>query len=153
MENNIKQHKEYDFFETDGRKFKLNAFDPIEGNCILFQVFSFVLPFGIGKALSSKFSTEEIPTDISQSKMMEKKDFIALERDILKTVEEVYKSGESSPVVRDNGTYGISNCSMQLFVQLLIASLAFNFSDFFDGLPSVKEFIPGLDTNPANTKT
>ena len=58
MENNIKQHKEYDFFETDGRKFKLNAFDPIEGNCILFQVFSFFLSFVIVKALSSKFFTE-----------------------------------------------------------------------------------------------
>lgn len=151
--NNIKMRKEFDFFEIGDRKFKLKAFDPIEGNYMLIQVLSFVLPLGIGNALSQKFGTESIPTDPGASKIMSKNDFIALERDILSTVDEIYAGGNSSPVVRPNGTYGIENVSMSLFVQLMIASLAFNFKDFFEDIPLLKDFMQGQDLNPANTKT
>ena len=89
-ENNFKIHKEYDFFDVEGRRFKLNSYDPMEGNYLLFQLFSFVLPFGIGSAISKKAGTEKIPVDTSTNKMMSKNDFILFETDVLKTVEEVY---------------------------------------------------------------
>ena len=152
MENNIKIRKEYDIFETDERTFKLMAFDPMEGNYMLMQIISFVMPLGIGSMLSSKIGTESIPTDLSQGKMMSKNDFVSLEKDILCKVEEVFRSGVTSPVVRENGTYGVENLSMALIARLIVASLAFNFKDFFEDIPFLKDVLLDQDSNPADTK-
>ena len=120
-------------YETNGRTFEIRSYDPMEGNYILYQIVSFVLPFGIGKMLSSKVGgSEMIPTSAtSEMKTMSKEDFINLQRDILRNVYEVYPSGESSPVVRDNGSYGIMDFTIKLSINLIVASLAFNFKDFF----------------------
>ena len=154
MENNIKNHQTYDYFDIEDRKFKLNAYDPIEGNYLLIQILTFVMPLGIGSVLKSKLGkgTESIPTDMMSGKLMSKEDFTNLEKDILKTVEECYPSNQTSPVIRENGTYGITDISMGLIIQLLIASLAFNFKDFFEDVPSLKEFMQMPDSKSANTQ-
>ena len=123
-------------FKYEGRTFRINSYDPMEGNYILTQVLAFALPFGLKDTLLKTLNTGsetkvEIPEFITQ-KPMGKNDFISLQSDILKTIEEVYESGNISPVVRQNGTYGVADVTMGLVLNLLIASLAFNFKSFFE---------------------
>ena len=69
---------------------------------------------------------------------MSKKDFLELQRDILSVCSEVLPAGDT-PVVREDGTYGIIDFTSQIAIQLLIAIVTFNFSDFFgeNGLSSL----------------
>ena len=135
MESKKSETKTY--FEKDGRKFIINSFDPMEGNFILTQVLSFALPFGLSDLLFKEVAggsemTPEVPK-FGNGRSMGKAEFIELQRDILKTVEEEYAGGNTSPVVRENGTYGIADVTMGLTINLIVASLAFNFKDFFAG--------------------
>lgn len=145
MENSIRKRETTSIYEDNGRKFQINSFDPLEGNYILLQLVNFSLPFGVGELLSSqvKPSSEkvEVPEINKNTKMMSKEDFISLEKDILKTIYEVYDNGEKSPVLRENGTYGIMDMSMSLAIKLVVASLAFNFKDFFEDVPSLTSFM------------
>lgn len=152
MENNVKKRETTSIFEDGDRKFEITSFDPIEGNYILVQIITFVLPFGIGDILSKQFGSEINLLKTEAPKMMPKEDFITLQKDILKTINEVYEGGAKSPVLRENGTYGIANVSMSLFVKLIIASLAFNFKDFFEGAPSLEAVIGAQDLQFANTQ-
>lgn len=137
-----KKHETYTTFEYDNRKFKINAFDPMTGNYILAQILTFVMPFGIGDAIKGQVAgSEKVVNSIGSSgKMMSKADFIALQTDILSSVEEMYLSGNTSPVVRENGTYGVEDVTSMLCIKLIVASLAFNYKDFFTELPSLSEF-------------
>ena len=148
---NIKKRETTSIFELDGRKFEINSFDPMEGNYILSQIITFVLPFGLSDILSSNVVGTEKAVGKSGT-VMSKKDFINLQIDILKTVNEIYETGNKSPVVRENGTYGVADVSMNLLLQLLIASLAFNFKSFFVDGPLSSTFMQGLSTTFANTK-
>ena len=143
MENFVSKKRETSStFEFEGRNFKINMYDPMLGNYIIAQIMQFVLPFGIGNALSKKLSGTESVENIGLSgKMMSKQDFIQLQTDILSTVEEVYPSGNKSPVVRENGTYGVEDVTSLMCIKLIIASLAFNYKDFFNEIPSLDSFI------------
>lgn len=140
--NNIQKRETTSIYEDGGRKFQINSYDPLEGNYILMQVLSFVLPFGIGDALKEEIGSELTPKADTQYKMMPKRDFIDLQRDVLKTVYEIYDSGNKSPIIRENGSYGTSDLTMQLTVKLMIASLAFNFKDFFGDVPFLDQLLP-----------
>lgn len=142
MENISFSHKKretYTTYENDGRKFKINAFDPMSGNYILMQILTCVLPFGISDAIKQQAPGSETAMKVANSnnKMMSKQEFIALQTDILSTVEEVFPSGNTSPVVRENGTYGVEDVTSMLCLKLIIASLTFNYKDFFKELPSL----------------
>jgi len=140
--NNFKKHETFTTYEVNDRKFIINAYDPMLGNYILFQVITFVLPMGLDKALSKEVGTETKPTaSVENVKMMSKEDFINLQKDILVTINEEMPGGHLAPVLRENGTYGISDVSMSLVLKLLVASLAFNFKDFFNEFPSLEEFM------------
>lgn len=129
-------------FEFDGRTFKINAFDPMTGNYILAQIIQFVLPMGIGNMLNEQVKGTEQKQQIGVSgQMMSKKDFIQLQIDILSTVSEVKASGHEAPVVRENGTYGVEDVTSLMCIKLIVASLAFNFKDFFSEVPSLEKFI------------
>lgn len=141
-------------YSINGRNFQINSYDPMVGNYILMQIVSQVMPMGLGNMLNQEFGTESIPSVGSASApMMSKRDFIQLQVDILSTVYELYDTGEKSPVVRENGTYGVADVNMMMIMKLLIASLAFNFKDFFDAVPSLKGSIGGKISNLVNTKT
>lgn len=142
MENfgfSLKKRETYTTYENDGRKFKINAFDPMSGNYILMQILTCVLPFGISDAIKQQAPGSETAMKVANSnnKMMSKQEFIALQTDILSTVEEVLPSGNTSPVVRENGTYGVEDVTSMLCLKLIIASLTFNYKDFFKELPSL----------------
>ena len=141
LENNITKRETSSIYEDDGRKFKINSYDPIEGNYILVQIMNFVMPLGLSKLLEKQLGSETSLPSIGENKMMPKNDFLQLERDILGTIEEVYSSGNTSPVIRENGTFGIDNVTMALTIKLMIASLAFNFKSFFEEVPSLREFL------------
>ena len=144
MENSIKKHETSTTFDVDGRTFVINSYDPMTGNYILMQVLTKVLPLGIGNILSKNVEkgTEKIPSVGASFPVMSKNEFIQLQTDILSTVEEYYKeSGMKSPVVRENGTYGVADVTMVLTLKLLVASLTFNFKDFFDELPSLTDLM------------
>lgn len=130
---NVKKRVTEDTLKIDGRTFKLKSFDPFLGTYILVKLYSVALPFGIGDALKAQ-SSEKIPTAGSSAPPISKADFIELQRDILGHVYEVLAAGET-PVVRENGTYGVE-LTMGVSIQLLIASIAFNFNDFFGANPS-----------------
>lgn len=134
-----KKRETYTTYENDGRKFKINAFDPMIGNYILMQILTCVLPFGISDAIKQQAPGSESAMKVANSnnKMMSKQEFIALQTDILSTVEEVLPSGNTSPVVRENGTYGVEDVTSVLCLKLIIASLTFNYKDFFKELPSL----------------
>lgn len=134
-----KKRETYTTYENDGRKFKINAFDPMSGNYILMQILTCVLPFGISDAIKQQAPGSETAMKVANSnnKMMSKQEFIALQTDILSTVEEVIPSGNTSPVVRENGTYGVEDVTSVLCLKLIIASLTFNYKDFFKELPSL----------------
>lgn len=150
---NIFRRETTSTYNMGGRNFLINSFDPMEGNYILAQILTFVLPFGIGDMLKSSMGTE-MKSDIgSTGKMMNKKDFINLQIDILKNVEEIFPTGEKSPVVRENGTYGISDVTMGMLIKLIVAALAFNFKDFFDGIQSEDSTMGNLVSKFVNSKT
>lgn len=150
---NIYRRETTSTYNMGGRNFLINSFDPMEGNYILAQILTFVLPFGIGDMLKSSMGTE-MKSDIgSTGKMMNKKDFINLQIDILKNVEEIFPTGEKSPVVRENGTYGISDVTMGMLIKLIVAALAFNFKDFFDGIQSEDSTMGNLVSKFVNSKT
>lgn len=134
-----KKRETYTTYENDGRKFKINAFDPMSGNYILMQILTCVLPFGISDAIKQQAPGSETAMKAANSnnKMMSKQEFIALQTDILSTVEEILPSGNTSPVVRENGTYGVENVTSMLCLKLIIASLTFNYKDFFEEIPSL----------------
>lgn len=140
-------------FNLNDREFEINAYDPMEGNYILAQILAFVLPFGIGDMLSASVGTEKQNAIPTSGKMMSKQDFMGLQIDILKTVKEVYSTGEKSPVVRENGTYGVADVSMMMVLKLIVASLAFNFKDFFREVPSKDTIMDQLGLKFANTQT
>lgn len=127
----VKKHVVEDELKIGDRTFKLRAYDPLLGNYILTKLLTAVLPMGIGKFLKKEVGTEMIPDDSSSVPEMSKKDFLELQRDILSHCDEVLAAG-NVPVVRENGTYGIQDFTMKLALQLIIASVAFNFSDFFE---------------------
>lgn len=150
---NISRRETTSTYNMGGRNFLINSFDPMEGNYILAQILTFVLPFGIGDMLKSSMGTE-MKSDIgSTGKMMNKKDFINLQIDILKNVEEIFPTGEKSPVVRENETYGISDVTMGMLIKLIVAALAFNFKDFFDGIQSEDSTMGNLVSKFVNSKT
>lgn len=150
---NISRRETTSTYNMGGRNFLINSFDPMEGNYILAQILTFVLPFGIGDMLKSSMGTE-MKSDIgSTGKMMNKRDFINLQIDILKNVEEIFPTGEKSPVVRENGTYGISDVTMGMLIKLIVAALAFNFKDFFDGIQSEDSTMDNLISKFVNSKT
>lgn len=127
MENSFKKRETTSIFDYEDRKFEIGSFDPMEGNYILMQILMFTLPFGISDALNEKFGTN----NKTAQKTISKEDFIQLQTDILSNVNEILYTGEKTPVVRQNRTYGISDVSMMLIIKLIIATLAFNFKDFF----------------------
>ena len=148
INSNIKKRETFTTFDHIGRRFIINSFNPLIGNYILIQCITFVLPFGIGKLLAQSLGGTEVESKIGTSaKIMSKEDFIQFQQDILETVEEEYESGQRSPVMRGNGTFGISDVSSMLIIKLLIASLAFNFKDFFEELPSIDGLTKALDLN------
>ena len=127
MENSFKKRETTSIFDYEDRKFEICSFDPMEGNYILMQILMFTLPFGISAALNEKFGIN----NKTEQKTISKEDFIQLQTDILSNVNEILYTGEKTPVVRPNRTYGISDVSMMLIIKLIIATLAFNFKDFF----------------------
>lgn len=136
MVNNFEKRETYTTTTIDGREFIINAYDPMIGNYLLMQIITFVLPLGLGDMISNQIKgSEKVLSKVENKPMMSKADFISFQTDILSTVYERYKSGEKSPVVRENGTYGIENVTMNLCLRLIISSLAFNFKDFFEGVP------------------
>lgn len=135
-----KKRETYTTYEFEGRKFRINAFDPMTGNYILMQIATTILPFALGDSIAQSVpGSEKVINNAKNSgKMMSKQEFISLQTDILSTVEEMFASGLSSPVVRENGTYGVEDVTSMMCLKLIIASLTFNYRDFFKELPSLE---------------
>lgn len=143
----IKKRQVEDELKIGERTFKLTSYDPLLGNYLLMKLLTTVLPFGIGRSINEAVGTEAVQENVpiaeeGNVKMMSKKDFIEFQSDILKHCYEVLP-GDIVPVVRENGTYGIDNFTMKIAIQLLIASVAFNFNDFFADDQSMLQSILG----------
>lgn len=151
INSNIKKRETYTTIDHEGRRFIINSYNPLIGNYILIQAITCILPFGIGDVLARSISGSEVKSKLGTgSKIMSKEEFIQFQRDVLETVEEEFESGQKSPVIRENGTFGISDVSSGLIVKLLIASLAFNFKDFFNEFPSIESLTETLGLNSAD---
>lgn len=144
----MEKRKTEDIFEISGRKFILTKYDPLTGNYLLVKILSFALPFGLTDRIADK-----IGIDISKNTMQQitKKDFVELQRDILSTVYEQLP-GNRAPLINDNGSYGVADLTMGITVNLLIASLAFNFAGFFEDAGLSELLSEHMDSDPANTQ-
>lgn len=135
----IKKRETFTECEVNGRSFTINSYDPMVGNYILYTILTSVLPLGIGQSLNNNFGSESLPVDSTKISKMSKEDFIALQVEVLSTVEENMPSGHKAPLVRPNGTYGVQDVTMGLAIKLLIKSITFNFKDFFSESQSIEE--------------
>ena len=139
---NFKKRVTENELTIEGRTFRLRKFDPLLGNYILMKLFTMTLPFGIGdilkQAATKNTEMSAIASANTKTEMMSKADFLELQRDILSHCYEVLPAGET-PVVMQNGQYGIMNFTMGICMQLLIATIAFNFNDFFEDVLSESE--------------
>ncbi len=131
-------------YKENGRTFIISSYDPMEGNYILTQLLAFALPLGLGEIIKSQLNLgsegESALPSFGTQKPMAKEDFMQLQKDILKTISEELPGGNTTPVLRENGTYGITDITLGLTLRLLGASIAFNFKDFFGELPSLENF-------------
>ena len=150
---NIKKRVVEDTLKIEDRTFQISKFDPLLGNYIVAQLLMYILPFGMGDTISQHVpGFADIANSVGTGKMLGKAEFLELQRDILKHAVEILP-GDKAPVVRPDGTYGIMNFTQKICIELLIAILAFNFSDFFVGKESTSGVDSVQDSNSANTKT
>lgn len=141
-----------DMLTIDDRTFQIRKFDPLLGNFIVMKLLTCVIPFGLGDIIGKKVpGFSEAVSEMGSQVMMSKAEFLDLQRDILKHAVEILP-GDKAPVVREDGTYGIMNFTQKICIELLIAILAFNFSDFFVGKESKDGLDQGQDSSSASTK-
>lgn len=145
----MEKRKVEDIYEIGGRKFVLKKFDPMLGNYILLQLFTMTLPFGLSAKINQALAADGKIGD-SGSHMMSKDEFMNLQKDILSHVYERLE-GRDAPLINNNGSYGVSNITMGIIFQLLVAEIAFNFMDFFGDLGLSNIFTSLSDTNLQNT--
>ena len=150
-EMHVNKHETSTTYIIDGRTFIIKAFDPMLGNFLLMQIASFVLPMGLDMLLSKQVGTEVNSIKKPDAKPIGKTEFIQFQTDILTNVYEDFGNGQKSPVVRENGTYGVADVSMMLLLKLIVASLAFNFKDFFDAIPSNEDSTEDQNMQSADT--
>ena len=140
----MEKRKVEDIYEIGGRKFVLKKFDPMLGNYILLQLFTMTLPFGLSDKINQALDASgQIGNN---SRMISKEEFMSLQKDILSYVYERLE-GRDAPLINNNGSYGVSDITMGILFQLLIAEIAFNFTDFFGDLGLKDIFTSPLDTN------
>lgn len=150
-EMHVNKHETNTTYTIDGRTFIIKAYDPMLGNFLLMQIASFVLPMGLDMLLSKQVGTEVNSIKKPDAKPIGKTEFIQFQTDILTNVYEDFGNGQKSPVVRENGTYGVADVSMMLLLKLIVASLAFNFKDFFDAIPSIEDSTEDQNMQSADT--
>ena len=140
----MEKRKVEDIYEIGGRKFVLKKFDPMLGNYILLQLFTMTLPFGLSDKINQVLDASgQIGNN---SRMISKEEFMSLQKDILSYVYERLE-GRDAPLINNNGSYGVSDITIGILFQLLIAEIAFNFTDFFGDLGLKDIFTSPLDTN------
>lgn len=140
----MEKRKVEDIYEIGGRKFVLKKFDPMLGNYILLQLFTMTLPFGLSDKINQVLDASgQIGNN---SRMISKEEFMSLQKDILSYVYERLE-GRDAPLINNNGSYGVSDITMGILFQLLIAEIAFNFTDFFGDLGLKDIFTSPLDMN------
>ena len=127
MNANINTKRETEkLIEIDGRQFIIKKYDPLLGNYIVAQLLMYTMPSGFTQI------SQDVPGGTQPNKpIMNKGEFIELQKDILSCCGEVLPAG-TAQVINSNGTYGITGFDSQLALKLLIAAVAFNFRDFFD---------------------
>lgn len=142
MDENIKKRVTEDTITLDGRTFVIKKFDPLMGNYIIAALSANLLPLGLGNLISANLGV-----DIGNNKnspVIDKKQFLELQRDILSVCYEVLSAGRA-PVITENGGYGINDFTSNIAIQLIVATVAFNYKDFFDASP-LKFLIKGQQT-------
>ena len=113
--------------EIKGRKFVLEKFDPLFG--------VYIATTFIGEISNRKAGVEGI---IKALLSKPKNEFIQLQKDILAYCYEILPAGRT-PVVDESGNFAIQDVSSALVLSLLIQSLMFSMTDFFD-----KEVMDGM---------
>ena len=126
MNANINTKRETEkLLEIDGRTFMIKKYDPLLGNYIVAQLMMYAMPSGFHQV------SQDVPGSTQANKpVMNKGEFIELQKDILSCCGEVLPAG-TAPVINSNGTYGITGFDSNIALKLLIAAVAFNFKDFF----------------------
>ena len=129
---NINKRATTDELVIGERKFMLTKFDPLLGNYILLKLTTMAIPMGLGAIIGKGMGAEHALSSEGKT-MMSKAEFLELQRDILSCCSEKL-TGNNAPIIRGDGTYGISDFTMDIALQLLIAQIAFNFASFFEEL-------------------
>lgn len=151
VEMNIKKRITEDEYKLGDRTFILEKYNPLVGNYLLFKVFTSLLPFGLDKLISQNIPGSNAMGGITKQ-AISKQEFVELQQDILSAVSERLPAGRA-PVTRQDGTFGCNPLTSPETIQLMIAVLAFNFSDFFADGGLMEFFNAGLISHQSNTET
>lgn len=113
----------YKTVKIDDREFRIGKFDAMSGSYIAYKLMGEMLPMGL------KVDGVSAP---SGSKVMEKKDFIDLQKDCLMICEEVFER-TNAPIMNANGSWGVEDLenNSKVVLALTIQALVWNISDFF----------------------
>jgi len=142
----MKKRELYKVFEFEGRKWRIGKFDAMTGSYIAYRLMTEALPMGIGQMAG-------IPSPPG-GKVINKQDFMELQRDCLSVCEELLPAGPT-PVLNSNGTFGVidlDNDAKTVFM-LMVQTLMWNIADFFDEnlLASLSEAISTIFQQDAKT--
>jgi len=137
-------HKRFEFGKRpDGepRLWDIGKFDPQTGSYIAYKLMNDLSPVlgtalaAAGGDLRSVAGNPEVMLGAALTKglpAMSRADFADMQRDCLRVCRELLDGGPA-PVLNDNGTYGVQNLDAQTVMALMIQTLVFNMSGFFDG--------------------
>lgn len=151
VEMNIKKRVTEDEYKLGDRTFILEKYNPLTGNYLLFKVFTSLLPLGLDKLISKNIPGSGAMDNLTRQPMS-KVEFVELQQDILSSVYERLPAGRT-PVIRQDGTFGCNPLTSPETIQLMIATLAFNFADFFADGGLMEFFNAESISAPPNTAT
>lgn len=120
-----KKRERYDLFDYGDRHWRVGKFDAMTGSYVAYKLMSELLPMGLGHQLGLP-----APAD---AKLMNKKDFMELQKDCLGVCDEMLVAGPTR-VLNDNGSWGVIDVEYDapLILALTIKALMWNVSSFFD---------------------
>jgi hypothetical protein len=145
----MKKREEIKDIDIAGRKFRIRKFEAFMGSYIAYKIIGQIAPAALGNG----------GNDIAKAvTSMNKEDFISIQKDCLKMVQEIKQAGNNEmpmQIILENGRWGVEGLEQDAMtvMALTIQVLMFNVSSFFDA-DRLKELTASLSgLNFANAKT
>jgi type III secretion system FlhB-like substrate exporter len=124
----MKKREETKDVDIAGRKFRIRKFEAFTGSYIAYKIIGQIAPSAINNG------SDNISKAITS---MNKEDFISIQKDCLKMVQEIKQAGNNEipmQIILENGKWGVEGLENDAItvMALTIQVLVFNVSSFFD---------------------